>query len=93
MVPVRLASRKLKIDSKGRISIPSGIRKNFRLSAGSEVEIVFDIRKDIIFLVCGPGGAISSTKDCGSFDAGEKPVPGPGDLNRDRPRKEPREVI
>jgi len=40
----------VKLDSKGRISIPSFLRKNLNLKEGEEVRIVFDLRKDY-FLV------------------------------------------
>lgn len=36
----------VKLDSKGRISIPSFLRKNFGLKEGDCVELVFDLEKD-----------------------------------------------
>jgi len=44
-------SRKLKLDSKGRISIPSELRKNFGLDEGIDVELVFDLRKSFAVLI------------------------------------------
>ncbi|MBI4175782.1 MAG: hypothetical protein HY518_01130, partial [Candidatus Aenigmarchaeota archaeon] len=56
----------------GRISIPSWIRRNYNLNTGSEVELVFDIKENIIFLNLGPDGANISTRACGALNAGEK---------------------
>lgn len=83
--------RKVKVDSKGRISIPSEVRKNFGLEEGFEIEMVFDLRKNFVILVFdnGQGGVCSNTEDCGSsepgakeFDAGvnlrRSVTPGPG---------------
>jgi AbrB family looped-hinge helix DNA binding protein len=43
--------RKLKLDSKGRISIPSELRKNFGLDEGFEIELFFDLRKSFAVLI------------------------------------------
>jgi AbrB family looped-hinge helix DNA binding protein len=50
-----LISKKIRIDSKGRISIPSELRKNFGLEEGSEIELLFDLRKNFVVLVFGEG--------------------------------------
>ncbi|MBN2042931.1 MAG: AbrB/MazE/SpoVT family DNA-binding domain-containing protein [Candidatus Aenigmarchaeota archaeon] len=42
--------RILRIDSKGRISIPSDIRRSFGLDEGMEVELVFDLSKNYLIL-------------------------------------------
>lgn len=71
--------RKVKVDSKGRISIPSEIRKNFRLEEGKEVELVFDLKENFVmlFFVNGQDGVVGSTVDCGSASPGSNPGPGP----------------
>jgi len=38
----------VKVDSKGRISIPAWVRRNFLLSEGSDVLLSFDLRKPFI---------------------------------------------
>jgi len=40
----------VKLDSKGRISIPNFLRKNFNLKKGDCVELVFDLEKDFLVL-------------------------------------------
>ncbi|NIO23079.1 MAG: hypothetical protein GTN38_03580 [Candidatus Aenigmarchaeota archaeon] len=74
-----LISKKIKIDSKGRISIPSEIRKNFGLEEGVEIELVFDLKRNFVVLVFSNGqdGVCSSTEDCGSSEPGANPGPGP----------------
>jgi AbrB family looped-hinge helix DNA binding protein len=87
--------RKVKLDSKGRISIPSEVRKNFGLEEGIEIELVFDLKKNFVILLFdnGQDGVVGSTVDCGSaspgskeFDAGENlrlsVIPGPGPRKR-----------
>jgi AbrB family looped-hinge helix DNA binding protein len=85
----RLFRRKLKIDSKGRISIPSEIRKNFRLEEGFEIELVFDLKKNFVMLFFGQDGVKGqdtafpcrstngSTEVCGTSNPGSSPGPGP----------------
>lgn len=41
------------MDSKGRVSIPSEIRKSFGLEEGTEIELVFDLRKNYLVLKLG----------------------------------------
>lgn len=60
----------MKIDSKGRISIPSEIRKNFGLEEGFEIELLFDLKKNFVVLVFGQDGVTVSTVDCGSASPG-----------------------
>ncbi len=50
-----LIFRNVRIDAKGRISIPSDIRRNFGLDSGSEISIAIDLRKNIAFLIFGNG--------------------------------------
>jgi len=71
--------RKVKVDSKGRISIPSELRKNFKLEEGSEIELVFDLKKNFVVLTFGNGqdGVRSNTEDCGSSEPGATPGPDP----------------
>lgn len=44
-------SEKVKIDSKGRISIPGYVRRNFGLEKGSEVELRFNLKRNLILIV------------------------------------------
>lgn len=71
--------RKVKVDSKGRISIPSEIRKNFGLEEGKEIELVFDLRKNFLLLIFdnGQDGVVGSTEVCGASGSGSIPGPGP----------------
>ena len=54
----------VKVDSKGRISIPSFLRKNFNLKEGAEVRLVFDLSKNF-FIV--QNSVKASTSDCESL--------------------------
>jgi AbrB family looped-hinge helix DNA binding protein len=70
-----LKIRKVRIDSKGRISIPSELRKNFGLGKDSEVNLVFDLKRNVIFLVIGQGSVKASidsksVKACGASGSG-----------------------
>lgn len=68
----RFLKRKVKLDSKGRISIPVEVRKNFGLKSDSELELVFDLKENIIFLVFenGQSDVTSSIKACGKVFTG-----------------------
>lgn len=46
----RLIRRKVKVDSKGRVSIPSDIRRNFGLDEGIEIEMIVDLKKNFLIL-------------------------------------------
>ena len=41
----------VRIDSKGRISIPSFLRKNFGLQEGEDVRLVFDLKLNKILVL------------------------------------------
>lgn len=73
----------MKLDSKGRISIPCELRKNFGLEEGIEIELVFDLGKNFAVLIFersenGQDGVAGSTADCGSARPGSNPGLGPG---------------
>ena len=82
----RLIRRKVKVDSGGRISIPSEGRKNFGLDEGMEIEMVFSTRKNFVVLDFdnGQDGVIGSIADCGSAGPGSSPGLGPEKLLRRR---------
>ena len=70
-----------KVDEKGRVSIPSGIRKSLGLSTGSVLEIEFDLEYGIVALLLpdsGSGAAsgrcsvADSTSGCGPVSSGSK---------------------
>ena len=63
----------VKLDSKGRISIPSFLRKNFNLQEGEEVRLVFDLRENY-FIV--QNGVKVSTNDCELLSPGSNPGSG-----------------
>lgn len=58
---------KVTVDSKGRISIPAWIRRNFLLERGSEIELRFDLRRNFILIAFGNGqnSVAASTEGCG----------------------------
>jgi bifunctional DNA-binding transcriptional regulator/antitoxin component of YhaV-PrlF toxin-antitoxin module len=64
--------RKIKLDSKGRILIPVEVRKNFNLTEKCELELIFSLSKNIIFLVFenGQSDVTSSIKACGKVFTG-----------------------
>lgn len=70
----RLIRRKVKVDSKGRISIPSDIRKNFRLDEGIEIDMLLDLKKNYVILDFrnGQDSVCSNTGDCGSSESGAR---------------------
>lgn len=63
--PETVSFRKIRIDSKGRISIPSDLRKSLGMESGSDVLLGFDLEKGIIFLVCGQGGVVLASRKGG----------------------------
>ena len=74
----RLISRTVRLDSKGRVSIPSELRKNFGLKEGSLVEVVFDPSENLVFLLFdGRDSVTVSTEGCEPSGPGENPGPGP----------------
>ncbi len=74
---------KVKIDSKGRISIPAYLRRNFGLKTGSEIKICCDLRSNVFILVFEPGivfgngqnGVVDSIGVCGASGPGAKVGP------------------
>ncbi len=67
---IRYISR---VDSKGRVSIPVGLRYKLKLIEGSTVS--FEVRSDKLALipVNGQSGVESSTEVCGAFSSGSIP--------------------
>ncbi len=71
-------TREARVDSKGRVSIPSDIRRSYGLAAGDIVCFRFDLRRNELLLSLGglkdandgQGGAKASTEGCGPFDPG-----------------------
>ncbi len=64
----------VKLDSKGRISIPSFLRKNLDLKVGDSLELIFSLR-DLYFIV--QSSVKVSTDDCESSSPGSNPGSGP----------------
>ncbi len=76
------------LDAKGRILIPSFLRKNFGLREGSKVKLKFNLKYDRVIVLFekvvlfgdipvsaenGQSGVIRSTKVCGALSPGAKP--------------------
>ena len=55
----------LKVDSKGRVSIPAEIRKSFGLDKSPYLILTFDLRKNSIVL--WPAWCNGSIEDCGNL--------------------------
>jgi len=52
------------VDSKGRISIPAVIRKNYNLEYGTKMTMIADLRNNFFVLLSnGRGGVNSGTRD------------------------------
>ena len=62
-----------RIDSKGRVSIPIGLRYKLRLSEGSEVGFRVKGKSIVLIPVDGSSGVKVSTDDCGSSSSGSSP--------------------
>jgi len=67
----------LKIDSKGRVCIPSDIRRTLGIGTGDSVLFFFSLsngRGGVAWFLCLVPSKykIKSTKDCGSFRPGSK---------------------
>lgn len=77
--PEIVSFRKVRIDSKGRISIPSDIRKSIGLEFGSNALLGFDLKRGIIFIICGQDGVAVSIRACGALGPGSNPGPDPYD--------------
>ncbi len=69
-------SDKVRIDSKGRISIPAWMRRNFLLLEGSEVELRLNLKRNLILLVFvnGQDSVIDSTRVCEALGPDSKGV-------------------
>ena len=78
----RISTRKMRLDSKGRISLPAEIRRNFGLDSNSDIIIAFNLKKNFIFLLIGQDGVAESTEGCGSSGLGSNPGPDPGKIVR-----------
>ena len=68
----RIITRKMRLDSKGRISLPADLRRNFGLGSNSDIVIAFNLKKNLIFLLIGQDGVMASTGACGAFSPGSK---------------------
>lgn len=75
----------VKVDSKGRISIPSFLRKNLDLQTGDSLELIFDLSINC-FIV--QNGVIGSTKDCESFSSSSSLDSGLFSGRRNRTRRD-----
>ena len=91
-----ISCRQLRLDSKGRISIPSDVRRSFGLEEGDFVTLTFNFADNKITLVFdGQSGAKASTGGCGPSDPGSidrqsgkgcrrSDIPGSGPFKRRR---------
>ena len=70
------------MDSKGRISIPSDIRRSFGLETGDIVCIFYDLKENVLFLAAdGQDGVTASTKGCGPLSSSSTLDSGPARRN------------
>lgn len=77
-------TRKIRLDSKGRISLPVEIRRNYGLDKDSEISIAFSLEANLIFILIGRDGVAGSTGACGAPGPGSNPGPGPENDGRRR---------
>ncbi len=71
-------TRKIRLDSKGRILLPVEIRRNYGLGKDSEIEIIFSLDKNLILLtIGGQDGVADSIGACGAPSPGSNPGPDP----------------
>ena len=62
-----------RVDSKGRVSIPIGLRYKLKLFEGSEVSFQVKGNKLVLFPVNGRSGVKASTEVCGASSSGSTP--------------------
>ena len=62
-----------RVDSKGRVSIPVGLRYKLRLIEGSTVSFEIKGNKLILIPVNGQSGVEFSTEVCGASSSGSNP--------------------
>ena len=80
----RTFTRKVQIDSKGRILLPIDVRRNFGLEKDFEINVVFSLDRNLVLLVIsedGQDGVAESTEVCGSSGPGANPGPDPAKFN------------
>ncbi len=74
----RIFTRKVQLDSKGRILLPAELRKNFGLDKNFEINAVFTLENNLVLLVIGQDGVADSIGACGAPGRGSIPRPDPG---------------
>ena len=62
-----------RVDSKGRVSIPVGLRYKLRLIEGSAVSFEIKGNKLVLIPVNGQGGVKTGTEVCGDSSSGSNP--------------------
>lgn len=70
---VHFISAIFRVDSKGRVSIPIGLRYKLRLLEGSEVGFQVKDNKIVLIPVDGRSGVKVSTEVCGASSSGSTP--------------------
>jgi bifunctional DNA-binding transcriptional regulator/antitoxin component of YhaV-PrlF toxin-antitoxin module len=79
-------ARRARLDSKGRLSLPVDVRRNFGLDEGSEVLMIFSLDKNLVLLVIGEDGqdgVKEGMEDCGSSGPGANPGPDPEKFDKE----------
>ncbi len=71
----KIVSREVLVDSKGRISIPSDLRRSLGFEEGDVLSVMIDLEKGL--LVIGQSGVNGSTIGCGPVSPGSIPGSGP----------------
>ncbi len=59
--------KKVRLDSKGRISLPVEVRRNFGLDKDFAISIVFSLDKNLVLLVIGQDSVADSMGACGKL--------------------------
>ena len=79
----RTFTRKVQIDSKGRILLPIEVRRNFGLEKDFEISVVFSLDRNLVLLMFGENGqdgVAGSIEGRGSSGPGANPGPDPDEF-------------
>lgn len=66
-------TRKMRLDSRGRLLLPLEIRRIFGLEKDSNVDLAFDLEDNFILLSFGQDSVTDGIKACGAFGPGSTP--------------------
>lgn len=86
----RIFIKKVRLDSKGRISLPVEVRRNFGLDKDFAISIVFSLDKNLVLLVIGQDSVADSMRACGAPGRGSKEFGRPANSDSSRQSAIPR---